>query len=123
MSLRQYAAIKLKIPDSGTDWLDEMIRQSLRDDFAAMVAAQCLGVCSTYIWAAEEAYKTADEITRLRGEAGVLMGLLRECLVIVDVCHIEAESTEEREKLGALMNSIHAALHHPTEPLTDWSAA
>lgn len=32
MTLRQYAAIKLKVPDSGTDWLDEMIRQSLRDD-------------------------------------------------------------------------------------------
>ena len=30
MSLRQYAAIKLRVPNSGTDWLDEMIRQSLR---------------------------------------------------------------------------------------------
>ncbi|MDE3021934.1 MAG: hypothetical protein KGI54_08750 [Pseudomonadota bacterium] len=35
LSLRQYAAIKLKVPDSGTDWLDEMITNSLRDDFAA----------------------------------------------------------------------------------------
>lgn len=35
MTLRQYAAIKLKVPDSGTDWLDEMIAKSLRDDFAA----------------------------------------------------------------------------------------
>jgi hypothetical protein len=35
MTLRQYAAIKLKVPDSGTDWLDDMIRESLRDDFAA----------------------------------------------------------------------------------------
>lgn len=35
ISLRQYAAIKLKVPDSGTDWLDAMITQSLRDDFAA----------------------------------------------------------------------------------------
>lgn len=34
MTLRQYAAIKLKVPDSGTDWLDDMIRQSLKDDFA-----------------------------------------------------------------------------------------
>ena len=25
MTLRQYAAINLKVPDSGTDWLDEMI--------------------------------------------------------------------------------------------------
>lgn len=35
MSLRHYAAIKLKVPNSGTHWLDDMIRQSLRDDFAA----------------------------------------------------------------------------------------
>lgn len=35
MSLRQYAAIKLRVPDSGTDWLDDMIRQSLRTDLAA----------------------------------------------------------------------------------------
>ena len=35
MTLRQYAAIKLKVPDSGTDWLDDMIRESLHDDFAA----------------------------------------------------------------------------------------
>lgn len=35
MTLRQYAAIKLRVPDSGTDWLDDMIVQSLRDEFAA----------------------------------------------------------------------------------------
>jgi hypothetical protein len=35
ITLRQYAAIKLKVPDSGTDWLDDMIRKSLQDDFAA----------------------------------------------------------------------------------------
>jgi hypothetical protein len=35
MTLRQYAAIKLKVPDSETDWLDDMIRESLHDDFAA----------------------------------------------------------------------------------------
>ena len=34
MTLRQYAAIKLRVPSSGTDWLDEMIRQSLRDELA-----------------------------------------------------------------------------------------
>jgi len=28
MTLRQYAAIHLKVPDSGTDWLDEMIKKS-----------------------------------------------------------------------------------------------
>lgn len=35
MTLRQYAAIKLKVPESGTDWLDELITESLRDDLAA----------------------------------------------------------------------------------------
>lgn len=34
MTLRQYAAIKLKVPDSGTDWLDGMIRESLQNEFA-----------------------------------------------------------------------------------------
>lgn len=33
-TLRQYAAIKLRVPDSGTDWLDEMILKSLRDYMA-----------------------------------------------------------------------------------------
>lgn len=35
MTLRQYAAIKLQVPDSGTDWLDEMIVASKRNEFAA----------------------------------------------------------------------------------------
>ena len=35
ITLRQYAAIKLRVPESGTDWLDDMIRKSNRDDFAA----------------------------------------------------------------------------------------
>jgi hypothetical protein len=37
MSLRQYAAIKLRVPDSGEEWLDKMILQSLRDEFAGRV--------------------------------------------------------------------------------------
>lgn len=35
MSLRQYAAIKLRVPNSGDYWLDEMIHQAQRDEFAA----------------------------------------------------------------------------------------
>jgi hypothetical protein len=35
MTLRQYAAIKLRVPESGTDWLDDMIRKSNREYFAA----------------------------------------------------------------------------------------
>jgi len=36
MTLRQYAAIKLRVPDSGTDWLDKMIVKAKRDEIAAM---------------------------------------------------------------------------------------
>jgi hypothetical protein len=35
MTLRQYAAIKLKVADSGVAWLDKMITKSMRDDIAA----------------------------------------------------------------------------------------
>jgi hypothetical protein len=35
MTLREYAAIHLRVPQSGSDWLDEMIEQSLRNDLAA----------------------------------------------------------------------------------------
>ena len=39
MSLRQYAAIKLKVADSGVDWLDEMIIKSKRDGIAEKAMA------------------------------------------------------------------------------------
>ena len=35
MSLREYAAIQLKVPDSGIVWLDNMIKTSILDDFAS----------------------------------------------------------------------------------------
>lgn len=41
MTLRQYAAIKLRVPSSGTDWLDDMIRASLRDELAKKVLPAC----------------------------------------------------------------------------------
>ena len=57
MTLRQYAAIKLRVPNSGTDWLDEMILKSLRDEQAR-------------IQAAAEAAKQAEELAeRLKREA------------------------------------------------------
>lgn len=34
MRLQEYAAIHLKVPMSGTPWLDEMIEASRRDEFA-----------------------------------------------------------------------------------------
>lgn len=45
MTLRQYAAIKLKVADSGSDWLDAMIEKSRRDDFAA---AALQGIISSF---------------------------------------------------------------------------
>lgn len=35
MTIRQYAAIHLCVPDSGLPWLDEIIQKSLRDRFAS----------------------------------------------------------------------------------------
>lgn len=35
MTLRQYAAIRLRVPESGDAWLDDMIRESVRDELAA----------------------------------------------------------------------------------------
>ena len=48
MTLRQYAAIKLKLPDSGTDWLDAMIVKSLRDEFAARAMQAFAGLSDGY---------------------------------------------------------------------------
>ena len=36
MSVRTYAAIHLKVPSSGIDWLDEMIQQANRLELAGM---------------------------------------------------------------------------------------
>jgi hypothetical protein len=42
MTLRQYAAIKLCVPDSGLDWLDDMIREAQDDRFAGYAMAGLL---------------------------------------------------------------------------------
>lgn len=34
LSAREHASIQLRVPNSGTPWLDEMIRASLRQEFA-----------------------------------------------------------------------------------------
>ena len=66
MSLRQYAAIKLRVPNSGTDWLDEMIRQSLRDELAgkAMQGILSGGLASRLSF--DEAYSSADAMLKAR---------------------------------------------------------
>jgi hypothetical protein len=69
MTLRQYAAIKLKVPDSGTDWLDDMICKSQRDDFAAKAMQGMLACRPGSIRVdddANRAYKMADAMLRAR---------------------------------------------------------
>jgi hypothetical protein len=51
MSLRAYAAIKLRVPDSGIDWLDAMIVKAKRDEFAGMEVQgfmECQGISDHY---------------------------------------------------------------------------
>ena len=64
MTLRQYAAIKLKVPNSGTYWLDKMISESLRDDFAAKAMQGFLGYSNDL--AAKAAYSMADAMLKAR---------------------------------------------------------
>lgn len=69
MTLRQYAAIKLRVPDSGTDWLDEMILASLRDELAAKAMQGFSADVSGGRWAdlvAKSAYHLADAMLKAR---------------------------------------------------------
>lgn len=80
MTLRQYAAIKLRVPNSGTDWLDEMIRTSLRDEFAAKAMQTVIGGGVPHTvekderdltfaqWVAKNAHGFADAMLAARGE-------------------------------------------------------
>ncbi|WP_186202348.1 hypothetical protein [Burkholderia gladioli] len=70
MSLRAYAAIKLRVADSGIDWLDDMIRTSMQDEFAAKAMSGMLAdpnfpgdVPET----AELAYDYAEAMLKARG--------------------------------------------------------
>jgi hypothetical protein len=69
MTLRQYAAIKLRVPESGTDWLDDMIRKSNRDYFAAaalqgMLSDEC--IAGSVLQLAENTYSYADAMLKAR---------------------------------------------------------
>lgn len=69
MTLRQYAAIKLKVPDSGTDWLDAMITERRRRD-AAEKAMQLRfgkpGTSSDVLKHAVDCYEMADAMMEPR---------------------------------------------------------
>jgi len=75
MTLRQYAAIKLRVPNSGTDWLDEMIEKSLLDDLAGKAMQGLIhhfdfGTFSNDpMRVAGWAYDAADAMLKARGQA------------------------------------------------------
>lgn len=69
MTLRQYAAIKLRVPESGDEWLDDMIRKSLRDELAAKAMQASRSRSSNYAsWGdiAVDAYEIADAMLKER---------------------------------------------------------
>ena len=59
MTQRHYAAIHLKVPNSGTPWLDDMILESLRNDFAAKAMQTLLGSEYTSEHGLHEGWMTA----------------------------------------------------------------
>jgi hypothetical protein len=67
MSLRAYAAIQLRQPDSGIDWLDDMIRSARRDDLAGQALNGLLAQAPKARTAWEfvrEAYICADAMAK-----------------------------------------------------------
>ena len=71
MTLREYAAIELRIPDSGVDWLDEMIAKAERRDIATKAMQGLIikfsgaaGYTSVHI--AKDAYTIADSVLKER---------------------------------------------------------
>lgn len=68
---RQYAAIQLRVPNSGTDWLDAMILQSLRNEMAAkampwVASTFTQGKVEFYDRVAESSYRLADAMIKAR---------------------------------------------------------
>ena len=72
MTLRQYAAIKLQVPDSGIAWLDVMITKAKRDELAAKAMQALVSTDATYGGKADRslltkaAYAHADAILNVK---------------------------------------------------------
>ena len=62
MTLRQYAAIKLKVADSGEPWLDAMLERSRRDKFARAMLASVFSSSSKTVPSPESIAKAAYTI-------------------------------------------------------------
>ena len=72
MTLKNYACIKLKVPESDDDWLNKLILKSLRTDLAAK-AMQGELACQTENWnyesnemLAKKSYEIADAMIKER---------------------------------------------------------
>jgi hypothetical protein len=67
-TLREYAAIHLMVPNSGKDWLDDMIRKAQRDQFAAkaMQALVTADQMTPRDYVANDAYGYADAMLKAR---------------------------------------------------------
>lgn len=79
MSLRAYAAIELRVPDSGIDWLDKMIILAKRDEFAEMALQGLLSMYGQH--ATNDGSKTMvnDSVARCAWEiTDVMLGLWKK---------------------------------------------
>ena len=71
MTMREYAAIKLRVPDSGADWLDDMILQTMKDEFAAKAIQSLIALLPSITeinepHLAKWSYKIADAMLKAR---------------------------------------------------------
>jgi hypothetical protein len=75
MSLRAYAAIHLKVPQSGLEWLDAMILEAKRDELAGQtILGMHAALQNTIEWPSEsgvqnmarKAYQQADAMLQAR---------------------------------------------------------
>jgi len=107
MSLRQYAAIKLRVPESGAGWLDEMILKSLRNEFAGMALFHIInGHKARMEHCARSAYRLADAMLVEKGES------LRDAVLrVANECNCRAENgADGAEHLLAIEKMLRAAL-------------
>lgn len=73
MSLQAYAAIHLKVPLSGTPWLDEMIQKTRRDEFAKFVTNAIMGDPVIYSETAQEAKSIGIDVSTFISRASYEM--------------------------------------------------
>jgi hypothetical protein len=62
LSKQEYLAALLKVPESGTPWLDEMIEKSLRNDFAKATLIVAYTIWGNSVKTTEFAFEVADAL-------------------------------------------------------------